>query len=605
MKKFNKTAKYAWALSFLLLPVLHGNLNAQNLNGSFESATVTEQADTMDVEGWSFELSDGGDATFAIVNDEVKDGNRALRIDVNTAGPNDWSIQAINEPFEVEPGINYTFSAWAKASEVGATANFTVGNPSFNEFGRIDKSLVTLTTEWQEFTFDFQVNAIDSIGRAPIHLSMSDNNGLSIWIDSVRIQKPEEPGEVFEPIATGKPKFLGNIYSSIQRPRFAEYWNQVTPENAGKWGSVEAERDVMNWQDLDAAYVLAKDNGFLFRFHVLVWGNQQPEWMKTLSEEEQLEEIEEWFTEVAARYPDIDYLEVVNEPLHDPPSDDPNDPGSGGYMEALGGSGETGWDWIITAFEMADRIFADSVKLMINDYNILGISLNVTNYLEIINLLLDRDLIDAIGAQGHHFSTKNVNAANIDNNLNRLGAVGLPVQVTELDINGTNSDNSEAAQLAEYERIFPTIWEHESVIGVTLWGWRPGLWVDDALLISSQEEERASLEWLRTYVETTEIIVSNEEENENYKPIDFRLFQNYPNPFNPVTQISYQVPGNGEVTLKVFDITGRVVATLVNESQSPGIYSVAFDASALSSGIYLYELRSAELRSVRKMMLVK
>ncbi|MGE5798429.1 MAG: endo-1,4-beta-xylanase, partial [Ignavibacteria bacterium] len=131
------------------------------------------------------------------------------------------------------------------------------------------------------------------------------------------------PGNVWEgpPLATGQPKFVGSAYSSGQAPNFEAYWNQVTPENAGKWGSVEGTRDVMNWGDLDAAYNFAKDNGFSFHFHVLVWGAQQPGWISALPAEEQLEEITEWFQAVADRYHDIDYLEVVNEPLpgHNPP----------------------------------------------------------------------------------------------------------------------------------------------------------------------------------------------------------------------------------------------------------------------------------------------
>ena len=71
---------------------------------------------------------------------------------------------------------------------------------------------------------------------------------------------------------------------------------------------------------LDAAYKLAKDNGFPFRFHIFVWGNQQPAWIESLPPAEQLEEIEEWIAAVANRYPALDYIEVVNEPLHDPPN---------------------------------------------------------------------------------------------------------------------------------------------------------------------------------------------------------------------------------------------------------------------------------------------
>ena len=64
---------------------------------------------------------------------------------------------------------------------------------------------------------------------------------------------------------------------------FANYWNQVTPENGGKWGTVEGTRDVMNWTQADAAYALAKANGFPFKWHAFVWGNQQPAWIESLS----------------------------------------------------------------------------------------------------------------------------------------------------------------------------------------------------------------------------------------------------------------------------------------------------------------------------------
>ena len=122
-----------------------------------------------------------------------------------------------------------------------------------------------------------------------------------------------------EPLAARQQKFLGGVHSPTQIRDFAKYWNKVTPENAGKWGEVEAVRDRMDWRGLDAAYKFAKDHGFPFQMHVMVWGNQQPAWIETLPPEEQLAEIHEWFSEVAARYPDIDFVEVVNEPLHDPP----------------------------------------------------------------------------------------------------------------------------------------------------------------------------------------------------------------------------------------------------------------------------------------------
>jgi hypothetical protein len=88
-------------------------------------------------------------------------------------------------------------------------------------------------------------------------------------------------------------------------------------------------------------------------------------------------------------------------------------------------------------------------------------------------------------------------------------------------------------------------------------------------------------------------------------PKEFKLEQNYPNPFNPTTRIQYQVSSNSSVSLKVFDILGSEVATLVNEEQQPGYYEVQFNASKFASGMYVYRLRAGEYVSVKKMVLVK
>ncbi|MDY0080184.1 MAG: two-component regulator propeller domain-containing protein [Ignavibacteriaceae bacterium] len=91
----------------------------------------------------------------------------------------------------------------------------------------------------------------------------------------------------------------------------------------------------------------------------------------------------------------------------------------------------------------------------------------------------------------------------------------------------------------------------------------------------------------------------------NNLPDKFALSQNYPNPFNPSTVINYQLPVNSYVTLKVFDIIGNEVATLVNQEKPAGSYEVTFDASNLTSGVYFYELYAGDFRSIKKLMLVK
>ena len=88
-------------------------------------------------------------------------------------------------------------------------------------------------------------------------------------------------------------------------------------------------------------------------------------------------------------------------------------------------------------------------------------------------------------------------------------------------------------------------------------------------------------------------------------PSDFSLSQNYPNPFNPSTQISFSIPENSNVVLKVYDVSGKEIATLVNETKSSGNYHVVFDASKYASGIYFYKITAGSFTDTRKMILLK
>lgn len=93
--------------------------------------------------------------------------------------------------------------------------------------------------------------------------------------------------------------------------------------------------------------------------------------------------------------------------------------------------------------------------------------------------------------------------------------------------------------------------------------------------------------------------------NNNNIPKEYHLYQNYPNPFNPVTKINYAIPLQGYVSLKIYDVLGRQVKELVNEYKSKGTYSIDFDASDLSSGIYLYRLECNSIILTNKMLLIK
>ena len=113
------------------------------------------------------------------------------------------------------------------------------------------------------------------------------------------------------------------------------------------------------------------------------------------------------------------------------------------------------------------------------------------------------------------------------------------------------------------------------------------------------------------YIDDIEIVTGSivtslkDQEYTHAIPSAYLLEQNYPNPFNPATTINYQLPKSGSVTLKIYDMLGKEVMTLVNEQKEMGRYTVQFDASSLSSGMYVYQLRANDYTSTKKMLLLK
>jgi N-acetylneuraminic acid mutarotase len=95
------------------------------------------------------------------------------------------------------------------------------------------------------------------------------------------------------------------------------------------------------------------------------------------------------------------------------------------------------------------------------------------------------------------------------------------------------------------------------------------------------------------------------EQPKNLLPKDFKLYQNYPNPFNPLTLINYSVPKSGLVSIKVFDVLGREVTTLINENKPVGNYSVQFNAAKLTSGVYFYRMQAGDFAQTKKLIMMK
>ncbi len=276
------------------------------------------------------------------------------------------------------------------------------------------------------------------------------------------------------------PKFIGNVIGTYTPSDFSKYWDQVTPENAGKWGLVGITSDTNSWYwaHLDSIYDYAISRGFPFKFHNLIWRQQQPEWMHDLDPAQQKRTVEAWIRMCGERYPKAALVDVVNEPMQKPAF----------YKDAIGGDGKTGWDWVIWSFEKARRAFPHA-KLILNEYNILDNAMNAREFVHIIDLLKARDLIDGIGCQAHRL--ENVNIDTIKSNLKVVEATGLPVYISEYDVDEAN----DPAQLAIYKQQFPIFWTDPAVKGITLWGYIQGIiWRTDAYLVRKDGTEETGAE---------------------------------------------------------------------------------------------------------------
>jgi GH35 family endo-1,4-beta-xylanase len=594
-------------LTTLIFSLVYSNSFAQLVtNGGFESSS-TGIKQTGDVKGWLLLVGSSitSPPVFEIVSDTVEEGTRALKVSVFGTGTNQWDVQTIADSIPVKQGTTYNYSVWAKAQNSGAQVNFTVGGFSTGEYAAIRPA--NLTTKWQKFILQFKITDNQTYVRAPIHFSYAGNINNIIYIDNLQIDSLHiDVSKYYKgpPLAQGLPKFLGNVMANDGI--FANYWNQITPGNEGKWASIagaSSDTTKWNWGGLDAIYNYAKQHNIIFKDHNLIWGAQQPTWISAMDSATQIKYIETWIRMVGARYPDIDMIDVVNEPLlnHNRP-DGTN--GNANYIKALGGLGKTGWDWVITAFTLA-RKYLPHAKLLINDFNIINSDDATYTYTYVINLLKSRSLIDGIGVQCHNFEIENTSVATMTNNLTKLAATGLPIYISEMDMGNTveSGTANDAQQLAAYKKVFPALWQHNGVKGITLWGYiEAQMWQPTCFLVHTDGTWRPAMTWMAQYIkdnptgikQTAEII-----------PSEFKLEQNYPNPFNPTTNISYSILNATKVTLKIFDVLGREIKTLVNSEQRPGRYTVTFDGKDLSSGIYFYKLNAGNFIATKKLMLIK
>jgi len=126
---------------------------------------------------------------------------------------------------------------------------------------------------------------------------------------------------------------------------------------------------------------------------------------------------------------------------------------------------------------------------------------------------------------------------------------------------------------------------------------------DNLIIVGAPQSKFNDIFTGKVYLYTSFPVSVNEEDVFEVK--GFYLSQNYPNPFNPTTKIRYSVPGSEIVQIKVFDVLGKEIKTLLNEYKQTGTYEIEFDASNLTSGVYFYQLSAGIFVETKKMILLR
>ena len=403
-------------------------------------------------------------------------------------------------------------------------------------------------------------------------------------------------------LATGAEKHLGNVIVDGQTipEDYDTYWNEITTDNACTWGAVEKERGKYDFSKCDAVYNWAVINRFesrvSFKFRNLLKGTHLPHWLNGLNVNETKEAVTAWFDEVAAHYPEISEIEVVDGAVRNSMGHYHSGFEGNNLIEALGGDNGD-YKFVATAFNMARKRWPYAI-LIYNDYDESRWENDPTVDL-ILKLQEQNAAIDAFGLQASNWMVqgsgpeiKCIAGSKIRDGIQKIyDKIKIPLFITEYYIS-TDSDSLQKACFAEH---IPAFMESEYVAGVTLWGYiygeTPWMTPTNAGLIKNGEN-RLAMDWLEQYFK-----------EHWFESKSLWYSKNIPN--NPVDTLGQEGPDEpiaigSKLRLKqnslqnydVFDMQGVRLGKLSAYGFSEAAAKLKSASTAKSSGIYFLRNRT-------------
>ncbi|MDR1759836.1 MAG: endo-1,4-beta-xylanase [Fibrobacter sp.] len=413
-----------------------------------------------------------------------------------------WGLQ-LQPPKFLADSTFYTLQFKAKGS--GNLGMAVQGGPP--DYRQKESGIVSLTPEWKTYSLLFLAdqkgyglnNVVFQLGYITGTVSIDDVEILpaqtadSSWysnadarIDSLRkvaFTVPAKPGEkvtvelIRHAFPFGTALALYDSKDSVEkwyRRTAAKYFWAGVNENLFKWPEYEPKKNKPKRKEMQEYLDFAKENGWDFRAHTLIWGHQGYGFDKHWSVQGSCKDIEKNIKNRIERdlkeyRGKIKEYDVWNEPFHE------------AFLFE-----KCGWHSLDSAFVWAHRADPDA-KLYINEYNVVAAG-ETDLYYEIIKGLLDRKIpIHGIGVQGH-FQTRPVLPSIIKSRLDKLGSLGLPVKITELDFGSSDYGLhiSEKEQAEYYEMFIKTAFSHPAVAGIMLWGfWDNRHWIKNGGIIAA------------------------------------------------------------------------------------------------------------------------